>query len=391
MGAMLTAVTITGCTSSAGPEDSLDPGFPTAAQAGAEREDGDSPGGHGGREQVSVPEGEGDEHGIGEESSQGDDEHGVGEESSEGGGEHGVGGEGGRESREAEMSSPIIPLGQSWSGVLGGLAVSMQYDAKTKTVHGTVQNTLSQRLCYVQAEPHIKSGNRIVGELGPQKLGHLSPGEEVILSLAVAIEPKLAGVSYDGYVVHMEVFDCISPDPSAHTVGEGSEESGEHGGGEGAEGNGEHGGGGEGVSESGGAAEKEGSGVNALALDETLEMTRSGARLILGYDAASNSFEGTVENTTSGVLDRVRVEVHLSNGTELGPTNPTDLAPGEALTISMLATEESFTGWTAHAEIGGGGEPGGEHGAGEDSGGEHSSGSESGGEHGGEENHGDRD
>ncbi len=377
VGAMLTAVTVTGCTSSAGPEDSRDPGFPTAAQTGAEREGGDSPGEHGGREQVGVPEGEGDEHGTGEESSQR-------------GGEHGPGGEGGRESREAEMSSPIIPLGQSWSGVLGGLAVSMQYDAETKTVHGTVQNTLSQRLCYVQAEPHIKSGNRTVGELGPQKLGHLSPGEEVISSLAVASEPKLAGVSYDGYVVHMEVFDCISPGPSAHTVGEGSEESGEHGGGEGAEGNGEHGGGGEG-SESGGAAEKEGSGVNALALDETLEMTRSGARLILGYDAASNSFEGTVENTTSGVLDRVRVEVHLSNGTELGPTNPTALAPGETLTISLLATEESFTGWTAHAEIGGGGEPGGEHGGGEDSGGEHSSGSESGGEHGGEENHGDRD
>ena len=45
-------------------------------------------------------------------------------------------------------------------------------------------------------------------------------------------------------------------------------------------------------------------------------------RLILHYDAASNSFKGTVENTTSGVLDRVRIEVHLSNGTELGPTTP---------------------------------------------------------------------
>ena len=366
LGAMLLAMTITGCTSSAGSEDGRDPGVPTATQVVAEREGGDSRGEHGGSGQGSEPEAEDGEleaGGAGSEGSQGDDEHGPGEE-------------GGQESREAEMSSPIIPLGQSWTGVLGGLAVSMQYDAETRTVCGTVQNTLPQKLCYVQAEPHIKSGTRTVGELGPEKLGHLNPGQEVTSSLAVASEPKLAGVSYDGYVVHMEVFDCSGPGPSAHS-------------GEGAEGNGEQGRGGEGGSESGGADEKEGSGGNALAPDEILDMTINGARLVLGYDAASNYFEGTVENTTGGVLKRVRVEVHLSNGTELGPTTPTDVAQGEVLAISLPAKEESFTGWTAHAEVGGGGEPGGEHGSGGESGGEHGSGENTSGEHGtGEESGG---
>ena len=84
----------------------------------------------------------------------------------------------------------------------------MQYDAATQAVHGTVRNTLSQKLCYVQAEPHLKSGTKTVGELGPEKLGHLNPGQEVTTSLTVASEPTLAGVSYDGYVIHMEVFDC---------------------------------------------------------------------------------------------------------------------------------------------------------------------------------------
>ena len=217
-----------------------------------------------------------------------------------------------------------------------------------------------------------------MGELGPEKLGHLNPGQEVTSSLAVAREPKLAGVSFDGYVVHMEVFDCSGPGPSAHT-------------GEGAEGNGEQGRGGEGGSESGGADEKEGSGGNALAPDEILDMTINGARLVLGYDAASNSFEGTMENTIGGVLKRVRVEVHLSNRTELGPTTPIDVAPGEVLAINLPATEESFTGWTAHAEVGGGGEPGGEHGAGEEPGGEHGSTREPGGEHGRGESHRARD
>ena len=382
LGVMLSAVMITGCTSGAGPEDDRDPGASTATQVAAPPEGGDSGDDHGSRDQDGKPVGEGGEetgeHGPGGEGS-GEPESGM--EGSE---------DGGRESREAAMSSPIIPLGQSWNGVLGGLSVSMQYDAATRTVYGTVQNTLSRKLCYVQAEPHLKSGTRTVGELGPEKLGHLDPGQEATSSLAVASEPELAGISYDGYVVHMEVFDCTSPGPSAHTGGEGAEGSGEHRGSEGGqEGSGEQGPGTEDSHEPDEADEQEGSGANALAPDENLDEVRSGARLSLGYDAPSNSFKGTVENTTGDVLDRVRVELHLSNGTELGPTTPTNIAPGEMLAISLPATEESFDGWTAHVEVGGGAEgkeSSGEHGAGGESGGEHGGGENSNGEHGRDEN-----
>ena len=271
------------------------------------------------------------------------------------------GGEGGAESGEAAMSSPITPLDQTWNGVLGGLAVSARYDAATQSVQSTVQNTLPQVLCYVQAEPHLKSGTTTVGELGPDVLGHLSPGQQATSSVSVASEPSLAGISYDGYVIHLEVFDCGGTGPVPHTGGEGGEGGGEEG------------------------------SANMLAPDETFDMVRGGARLILSYDAASNSFKGTVENTTNGVLDRVRIEVHLSNGTELGPTTPRSLAPGEIVTVTLPAMQASFTGWVAHAEVGGGGERsqsggegGGEHGGSSDeSGGEHGgSGGESGGEHG---------
>ena len=180
---------------------------------------------------------------------EGGGEHGSGSGGGEGGGEHGSGGEGSREGggeggsgeiNEAAMSSPIIPLDQTWNGVLGGLAISARYDAATQTVHSTVQNTTSQKLCYVQAEPHLKSGTRTVGELGPDKLGDLNPGQQATTSLAIAGEPNLAGVTYDGYVVHMEVFDCAGPGPIPHTGGEGG---GEHSGG--GESGGEHGSGGE--------------------------------------------------------------------------------------------------------------------------------------------------
>ena len=288
------------------------------------------------------------------------------------------GGAGSEAAREAAMSSPITPLDQTWNGVLGGLAVSAWYDANTQTVHSTVQNTLSQPQCYVQAEPHLKSGNNTVGELGPDQLGDLNPGQQATSSISVSSEPNLAGVSFDGYVIHLEVFDCGGPGPMPHTGGESG--SGEGAGGEG------HGPGGEssseGSSESGGSGSEEASGAT-LAPDATFDAVRGGARLILNYDPASNAFQGTVQNTTGGVLTNVRIEVHLSNGTELGPTTPVDMAPGQVLSVNLPSTQEPFTGWIAHAEVGGGegSGGGGEHGSGGQSGGgEHGSGS--GGEHG---------
>ena len=111
----------------------------------------------------------------------------------------------------------------------------------------------------------------------------------------------------------------------------------------------------------------------ALTINETYDGVRKGARLVLAYVAKSNSFNGTVENTTGITLKRVRVEVHLSNGIELGPTIPVDLAPGEKIDVTLPVTNQAFQGWTPHAEVGSGtdegngehsGETSGEHGAG---------------------------
>ena len=96
-----------------------------------------------------------------------------------------------------------------------------------------------------------------------------------------------------------------------------------------------------------------------LLLTETYDQVRNGARLVLNYDADRNAFTGTVENTTTETLRLVRVEVHLSSGRELGPTEPADLAPGGSREVMLTATNRDFDGWTAHPEVGEG-EPGGE-------------------------------
>ena len=80
-------------------------------------------------------------------------------------------------------------------------------------------------------------------------------------------------------------------------------------------------------SEAGHAAES-GSGAGGEAgesgtqygLAETAEETRSGISLVLRFDAAEATFTGAMTNTTTESVSQVRVEVHLSNGVELGPT-----------------------------------------------------------------------
>lgn len=137
-----------------------------------------------------------------------------------------------------------------------------------------------------------------------------------------------------------------------------SEDEGEHGaregGGEGEHGDGEaneeHGEGGEHGEEGEHDEEGEESG-DYIGSGATWDEIRRGARLILSFDAARDAFVGTVENATQQVLCAVRVEVHLSTGTELGPTTQTDLAPGESTALMLAAGGESFDAWTAHPEV----------------------------------------
>ena len=104
---------------------------------------------------------------------------------------------------------------------------------------------------------------------------------------------------------------------------------------------------GEGATGSGGGEEI----LTRLAPDETFNQIRAGTRLVMSYDPAINAFTGTVRNTTSYRLLNVRVEVHLEDGPELGPTPPIDLAPDEVQPVELQSTVSSFIGWVALVRI----------------------------------------
>ena len=89
-----------------------------------------------------------------------------------------------------------------------------------------------------------------------------------------------------------------------------------------------------------------------LGLNDVYDEERKGTHLVLKYDSEASAFVGTVENVSNETLSKVRVEIHLSNGTELGPTTQVDLKPGEKREV-MLATESAnFETWSTHAEVG---------------------------------------
>jgi hypothetical protein len=91
-----------------------------------------------------------------------------------------------------------------------------------------------------------------------------------------------------------------------------------------------------------------------LALTHTYDSVQKGLRLVLAYHNASSSFVGSVENTTDKTIKDVRVEVHLSTGVELGPTERIDLAPGEKAGVKLEAKGHVFEWWKAHPETGSG-------------------------------------
>ena len=79
---------------------------------------------------------------------------------------------------------------------------------------------------------------------------------------------------------------------------------------------------------------------------------KNGAHLVLQYNAVTQAFVGSVKNTTKKPLSQVRVEIHLSNGKELGPTKRVDLKAGATIPVELSALGQEFTSWVTHPEAG---------------------------------------
>ena len=57
-------------------------------------------------------------------------------------------------------------------------------------------------------------------------------------------------------------------------------------------------------------------------------------------------------NTTNKTLKQVRIEFHLSNRTELGPTEPSNLESEKSMEVKLFTEGEEFSTWGVHPEVG---------------------------------------
>ncbi len=99
-------------------------------------------------------------------------------------------------------------------------------------------------------------------------------------------------------------------------------------------------------------ASEEGESGTQYRLRNVASETRNGVRLSMYYDAGQERFTGTVTNTTNATVSNVRVEIHLSNGVELGPTPRINLTAGQMSSVELDASGQSFAMWSVHVELG---------------------------------------
>jgi hypothetical protein len=225
---------------------------------------------------------------------------------------------------EGEESGKTLGLDETYNQVHSGVRLILAYHKASTSFIGIVENTTDKTIKSVRVEVHLSNGT----ELGPTERMNLAPGEKAGIKLE-ALAPV-----FTWWKAHAET-------GSSEHSGEAYEEEGHEHAGEARQ---------EKEMEEHPGEEEES--TEKLSLTDTHVHVSKGVRLTLAYHKASSSFIGSVENITDKTIKKVRVKVHLSNGTELDSTEPTELAPGEKSGVKIEATGQVFEWWKAHTESG---------------------------------------
>ena len=88
------------------------------------------------------------------------------------------------------------------------------------------------------------------------------------------------------------------------------------------------------------------------ALDQTFDQVRNARAPDSVIRLECQRFQRDGREHNRGDAERRPCRGASSNGIELGPTTPLDLAPGQTHGIALPASDESFESWSAHPEVG---------------------------------------
>jgi len=84
---------------------------------------------------------------------------------------------------------------------------------------------------------------------------------------------------------------------------------------------------------------------------DTLMKTYKGIHLALYYDNESESFTGTIENTTEEQLCGITINASTGNDDKLGMTEPTNLESRQSSRVNIPARDTGFENWSAQIRM----------------------------------------
>lgn len=243
-----------------------------------------------------------------------------------------------RESFHGRSEGLVLMNDETFAAKLHDTEVAVVYNEAMQAFIGRIRNEAPVAVCDVQIGLEIDDGD---ATLQAQLMGlGLSAGQ------GHDFQVPHSGQAWSDWTLSVETYTCASA-PAGTLPSEGSEGGAEHGG-SGGEGGGEHGGGSQGGGESGEGSHAEGGAEGGsesgeerspnTPIGQFIAGTRQGQTYDFSFDAMTDLFEGTVENTSMSVVCASRTEIHVGTAAgvvELGPTIPQDLAPGDMLNVVM--------------------------------------------------------
>ena len=237
-----------------------------------------------------------------------------------------------RDSFDGGTEGLVLMRDETFAARLHEVEVAAVYDEEMAAFIGRVKNEAAVAVCDVRIGLHIDDGAATL--------------EAPLMGLGLSaqqghdFEVPHAGSEWTEWTVSVDTYTCASAPAAMAAMGMG--EGAEGGGGEGM---GEHGGGGgegghaegaEGGGEGGGESGPEASPDTSI--EETVGGTLQNQTFSFAFHADTQTFEGTVENTSMSLVCDSRTEIHVGTaggGVELGPTIEQDLAPGDVLNVVM--------------------------------------------------------
>ncbi len=90
-----------------------------------------------------------------------------------------------------------------------------------------------------------------------------------------------------------------------------------------------------------------------MAVSESFDEVINGAKITLNCDARVGGVVGTVQNKAAVAIEKVTIDISLSNGLKLETVTFENLQPGESKSVEILAENGLFNRWTADVKVSG--------------------------------------